>query len=371
VELIMADYTYVLGDVLDPTKMYGELEFSGVSFDKQFCQVGNFAGTASLTDKKTQASLAYLDPGKRAIYAYRNGDCIWGGILWSYQYSSSSTSFSLNASTWESWFDHVVLENIDFVTTQLFGGTSDAPTNSDVMVWLVSQLNSLCNIGISVQTPYTYRSAATTTNPIFPALAIPGYEYHLANEITSTLIDNDAQYYIDSATRTLFFDPEATNSTYREYDYPGGITNYVLSNTSSNAAVRFATLGAGSGSGVIRTVFDTDEGTDTTWPSWYKVLNNPSIGDVSALSAWAQAQATNYEFKNQSLPTFICNPDASNFDLFNSLGATVAVNIADIRTNYVRTAYTDRLIGWQLTPASSNNDEQLQFVLGKSIQVGQ
>jgi len=367
----MPDYVYVLGDILDPSTFYGELELSNVTCDRQLSQVGNLSGSFSMLDRKSQLILSNFFPGKRSVYAYRDGDCIWGGILWGYQYMSDQKSFTLSASTWESWFDHVALEDIDFVTTQLFGGTADNPTNSDVMIWLVSKLNTLTNIGVSVNSPYAYKAAASTNNPSFPATAIPGYEYHMASEIIQTLQDNGAVYYIDPLTRVLYFDPQTTNNVYREYEYPGGISNYVLSNTSTSAAVRFGALGAGSGNQEIRTAFDSSEGSDATWPNWYKILTNPNIGTVEGLTTWAKAQATNYAFSVQSLPTFICNPDKSKFDLWNKLGASVTVNIQDIRTNQIRTPYTDQLVGWQLTPQSSTNEEQLQFVLGKSLKVGQ
>ena len=380
----MVDYNYCLGSLAHPGVIFTELTLSNVSYDRQLNYTGSFQGAFYMSDPKAPLAVQYFNPGQVAIYAYRDGECIWGGIGWSFQYSSSDQSFSITGQTWESYFDHVVLAE-DFVSaniaSELYGGSGIETNCSDIPLYffLPSSPGFLQpSIGINIPTDYPF---GVTGDEAFPTLNLQHSEYHFASEVMTALYANDIIMTIDPLTRTVRYDgyypgvPGAgsiRNGTlpYREFWYPGTISDYSWSNSATPAGVQIVATGAGSSSFVITADDPVNASLPTDTVPWWKVVNNPDITNMPDLQSYAYNQARLFSPSNQNVPTFICNPEAAKFDLFNVLGANIAVNINDARTGYRNQRYVDTLVGWQLTPASSTSDEELQFVVGKTVALG-
>ena len=48
-------------------------------------------------------------PGKTAVYVVRDGICIWGGMIWSREYTLVNRTLSINASEFTSYLQHRVV----------------------------------------------------------------------------------------------------------------------------------------------------------------------------------------------------------------------------------------------------------------------
>ncbi|MEC3977911.1 hypothetical protein [Amycolatopsis sp. H20-H5] len=103
-------YTYMVHDLLTNNPL-GELPLTGVEFTKKANDSGTLRGSftvqpRSLPDRLVRDPYDLTMPCRRAIYAYRDDRPMWGGIIWTRRYDSSSRVVELGAGDWWSYFDH-------------------------------------------------------------------------------------------------------------------------------------------------------------------------------------------------------------------------------------------------------------------------
>ncbi|MBB5852231.1 hypothetical protein ACFQ05_03010 [Amycolatopsis umgeniensis] len=102
-----ASYVYLIADVRTGA-ILDELPLSGVSFDKKLNDSGGFRGRLRVDDPEIRMREPRLltEPGRTALYVERNGDLLWGGVLWTSRYSAANGVLELGASDFLSYFDH-------------------------------------------------------------------------------------------------------------------------------------------------------------------------------------------------------------------------------------------------------------------------
>jgi hypothetical protein len=99
-------YRYFVTNIVT-NEVIAELPLTGVSYEKAVKDAGSFSGTLSLS-QETEGIDVYnaTMPGKNAIYVLRNGECVWGGPIWSRSYDVVSKSISINANEFTSYYQH-------------------------------------------------------------------------------------------------------------------------------------------------------------------------------------------------------------------------------------------------------------------------
>jgi hypothetical protein len=120
VDTIVPTYRYFTTDLLTNT-LLAEIPFTGVSYERAIKGAGSFSGSIPMI-----AATNYMDlyettmPGKTGLYVVRDGECVWGGIIWSRSYSVKDRSLSIGANEFTSYFHH---RNIWKTWTHDFGAT--------------------------------------------------------------------------------------------------------------------------------------------------------------------------------------------------------------------------------------------------------
>lgn len=117
-------YTYLIADLREGT-ILDELPLSGVSFDKKLNDTGTLRGQVRVDDPMLRARepRVLTEPGRTAIYVDRDGDLLWGGIVWTSRYSAAKGVLELGASDFLSYFDHrLVLDPADPTKAVTFTG---------------------------------------------------------------------------------------------------------------------------------------------------------------------------------------------------------------------------------------------------------
>jgi hypothetical protein len=105
----IANYKYFVVDILT-NSILAEVPFADVSFERALKGAGAFSGKIAIVpDTKDLDLYESTMPGKTALYVTRNGICVWGGIIWSREYSITSRSLSVNASEFTSYLFHRVI----------------------------------------------------------------------------------------------------------------------------------------------------------------------------------------------------------------------------------------------------------------------
>lgn len=118
------EYRYYLTDLLS-NQVIAELPFTGVSYDRKLIQAGNFSGTIPVIEATKKYDLYETTmPGRTGIYVLRNGQCVWGGIIWSRSYDESSKQLTVDASEFTSYLYHRVVWKTLTYGSEFFGVTS-------------------------------------------------------------------------------------------------------------------------------------------------------------------------------------------------------------------------------------------------------
>jgi hypothetical protein len=101
-----AEYRYFLVDILT-NQTIAEIPFTSVSYERSLSKAGGFGGTIPVIDATAAFDLYEATmPGKVALYVLRNGVCVWGGIIWSRQYSPTNKTLQIDGAEWISYFYH-------------------------------------------------------------------------------------------------------------------------------------------------------------------------------------------------------------------------------------------------------------------------
>ena len=99
-------YRYLFADLLT-NQILAELPLTGVSFTQQLNQSGTLNGhllLSAVNSAQFNVNAATI-PGRSAIYVDRNGDLIWGGVIWNRTYNSAEQVLNLTAREFESYFE--------------------------------------------------------------------------------------------------------------------------------------------------------------------------------------------------------------------------------------------------------------------------
>jgi hypothetical protein len=355
----MPSYRYYTADLLTGNVL-GELDLFGVYATKMLSRAGQFTGSMKLTGNTFDDALrlSCSIPGRTALYLERDDDLVWGGILWNRMWSTQGKSLQLNGQTFESYFDRVVLEQ-HFIQQ----GVAQEQIFNNLVNQLQAQEN--CDIGLDiVSLPTTNRNRT---------VLIPDYEYHFATDALQQVVgvDEGLEYTIDPTDSATVDHPvKLVRVGYPElgaanpdlvFDFPGGVRDYWTPESGTTGGVKFAALGFGSGNKVARATAVVQELLDDGWPAWWIVKSYPTIADLGIMQDKVTNDAIKHRIPNIS-PTFDLDPEHSNFNGWNKLGDTFKVNIEDYRFPSGHTI-TSRMIGWELTPQSSDSPELIKLVI--------
>jgi len=163
----MAAYRYLTTNLLTNT-VIGELPLTGVTWGQALNQAGSFSGHMMLSDLSIQNVLGTYNasntftldyvttPSKTGLYVERDGVIVWGGVIWSRTYDSSSQTLSLAAREFESYLEHRRING-----TTVFDTTTDQFT---VVKTLVDAAQSVANGNISIATSSIGTSGQTMQN---------------------------------------------------------------------------------------------------------------------------------------------------------------------------------------------------------------
>jgi hypothetical protein len=75
-------YRYFVTDLVS-NQVIAEIPFNGVSYERALKTAGSFSGSIPLLEETQHLDLYNSTmPGKTGLYVVRNGECVWGGIIW-------------------------------------------------------------------------------------------------------------------------------------------------------------------------------------------------------------------------------------------------------------------------------------------------
>jgi hypothetical protein len=101
-----AEYRYFTTDLLSNT-LLAEIPFSGVSYERAIKGAGAFSGKVPVFDRTAAFNIYDATmPGKTGLYITRNGECVWGGVIWGRSYNLVDQELDVDAAEFTSYFYH-------------------------------------------------------------------------------------------------------------------------------------------------------------------------------------------------------------------------------------------------------------------------
>jgi len=120
VDTLVPTYRYFTTDLLTNT-LLAEIPFTGVSYERAIKGAGAFSGSIPVIPNTNSMDLYdNTMPGKTGLYVVRDGECVWGGIIWSRSYNVKERTLSIGANEFTSYFHH---RNIWKTWTHDYGAT--------------------------------------------------------------------------------------------------------------------------------------------------------------------------------------------------------------------------------------------------------
>ena len=168
-------YRYFFAD-LKTNAVLAELQLTGVSFTQQLNTTGTLTGRIQISGFNTANAnlLNATIPARTAIYVDRNGVIVWGGIIWSRDYSSKTQTMTFNAREFMSYFERRrIIANLGYSNTDVIVMAQGIINNA--------QTNTYGNIGVLVgQAGQTTTGGAVTASRIY-------YGYELKQVSTAVI----------------------------------------------------------------------------------------------------------------------------------------------------------------------------------------
>ena len=261
----MATYRYLFADLLTNT-INAELPLSGVTFTQALNQAGTFTGHLQLSDIRIKNTLGTyfagevftLDSdtatGKTALYIERDGILVWGGIIWSRTYDSTSQTMTFSGREFESYF-----ERRRITSTVVFPSTTDQFT---MIKNIVDTAQSAASGNIGINTGYIGLSGVTigTAYPIF------AYERRVVFDTILNMSQQasplgfdfsvDVAYdanYVPTKTLNLYYPRKgvaySSTSPSPMLEFPGSMVAYSYPEDGGSMANKIYGAGAGSNEG--------------------------------------------------------------------------------------------------------------------------
>ncbi|MEV7042213.1 hypothetical protein [Amycolatopsis sp. NPDC051061] len=298
--MALPTYTYLVAD-LRSGRVLDELPLSGVKYNKPLNDAGKFSGTWNLsrhpaTRRRDPYELTM--PARRALYVLRDDRPMWGGLIWTRKYDSSTGAVDIQGADWWSYFDHrkvlpllpdtVAVDKVATLTTRY----NDTEQN-DIARRLVQLTQSHAGGDIRVEVDdsqsFIYRDREYPGH----ALADTG---EALRQLSSVIDGPDIMFGIAPGTggrvrRTMRVGTPrlGQTGTVHVWETGGNILTYVWPSDATRMATRMFAAGDGVAEGTPIAVAEDTAKYPAHWPLLESEQGYSSVNDPDTLQGHADA----------------------------------------------------------------------------------
>ena len=334
-------YRYLFADLIT-NQILAELPLTGVSFGQQLNAAGTMSGHLLLSGVNA-AGLNVLNatiPGRTAIYIDRNGQLVWGGVLWQREYSSADQLVKLTAREFLSYFER---RRITDGTGTAYGALAYTGIDQlQIAQSLVSNAMGAAygNIGLL----YNQDPLSTATSGVTLSRVYYNYElktvFNAISDLSKQINGFDFEisvYYDGGGNPAKSFNTyyprsgvmyNATNPSAPVFELGGNIAEYNYLEDGSKAINQIYALGAGSNEGKLINIANDSVKLTAGWGLLEDQANYSDITDPTVLSGLATGQITAVSYPPITLkivaPPYV-NPTFGSYEV----GDEVRVRILD------------------------------------------
>lgn len=357
-------YRYLFVDILS-NMVVDELPCYGTYFTRQLSGAGQMTATLGMNSQpyRNRDIKNATTPGKIALYALCDDLVVWGGPIWTRTYNASARTLQLSGQTWESWGQ------------KFFPDTSLAYTGTDqrnIAVDLFTKMQAVAQQNAQFTLPGTFPNQIVRTEN-FPFSDLKSYtdlieylsEYAdgFDYEILPYMDGNGTlQRYVNLGNPRL---GSTQTNTGLIFDYPGGITDYWVTESASGGAVKVYGVGGtiGEAPDPIRSSYtQADIVAAKSYPLLQEVFTNSDVTVQSTLDSQTRAFGNS---KRVPITSWTIDIDPTLDPVLGTwaLGDTAHVMIEDSGFFESPLSIYVRVVGWELTPPSTDTKEALKLVI--------
>ena len=334
-------YRYLFADLVT-NQVLAELPLTGVSFGQQLNAAGTMTAHLLISGVNT-AGLNVLNatiPGRTAVYIDRNGQLVWGGVLWQREYTSNDQVIKLTAREFLSYFERrrittgsgtaygaLAYTGIDQLQiAQALVSNAQGAASGNIGLLYNQDPGSSSVSGITLSRVYYNYEVKTVFNAISDlSKQVNGFDFEI-----SVYYDgggNPAKsfntYYPRSGDTYNSTDPNAF-----VFELGGNIAEYDYLEDGSKAINQIYALGAGSNEGKLISIYADSTKLSAGWALLEDQANYSDITDPTVLSGLATGQVTAVSYPPITLkivaPPYV-NPTFGSYEV----GDEVRVRITD------------------------------------------
>lgn len=237
------NYAYYVTD-LRTNAVLAELPLQNVEYDVRLSDAGEFSGSLIVNSETVIYDLRETTfPGRTGLYVVRDGEPVWGGMIWKRKYDRDNRKITLLASTFESYLNQRIQTNtITFTNTDQL----------DIARWLLESNDILESVQATV---------SRKTSPRRRDRTMASFEFKtVLDEMTrlGALIDGfdwnveiSREPYTGEILRHFEFYYEArgipAEQTTLAFEFPGSIRSFTLNEDAAAGANIVYAIGIGEG----------------------------------------------------------------------------------------------------------------------------
>lgn len=340
----MADYRYLVGDVRTGA-IRGELELTGVSYSNRLSGPGGFGADVAKYPPRGGVAVdrSMLEPSNTTLWVERDGELVWGGIVWSVDGGSGNPTFRISAQGFSSYLRRVFINK-----ARLYSGGSDLFTIvSDLFSYLATKQALPYGITTVSYTP----TLAGKTIPAGELLEYWDYQHQnfgeAIDQIAAYGFEYDVAYAWSGNTPTFthrFFAPKKSFPTGLVFGYGEGsnelVIGYDYTLDGLQQANSFLGIGFGDGPAALSTQVQDPAVLDGGYPFLEGIFTDKDIRAYTQLVESTQEQL-NYFKRPVVTPTVTLDPTIAPAYGSYSVGDEVTI---DIRDGYINETAVNRIL---------------------------
>lgn len=130
-------WTYLAADLVTGA-LIEEIPLGGVRYSRGLNAAGTLTGSFAYTPKTAALLRPATTPARTALYALRDGQVMWGGIIWTRRVDHDSKVVDLGCADWWSYYDHrLITTTLDFTDTD----------QNDIVRAILTAMNTAAPVG--------------------------------------------------------------------------------------------------------------------------------------------------------------------------------------------------------------------------------
>ncbi|MGW5717211.1 hypothetical protein ACWEVP_13680 [Amycolatopsis sp. NPDC003865] len=355
-------YTYLIAD-LRTGAVLDELPLSGVQFDKKLNDTGTLRGQLRVDDPEIRIREPRLlaEPGRTAVYVDRDGDLVWGGIVWTSRYSAAGGVLELTAADFASYFDHrLVLDPTDLSRPVSFTATDQLAIVRGLLD--LAQSADGGDLGVAVTGSATSGVLRTVSYASADLKSVAEVLRDLANTDTGFDFAFDVRYDESGQPERLLrlgYPRLGLPGGDRAYvwEYGANLVDFVWPSDAASMATRVLGMGNAGGGGVP--VVRSDPGaTAGGWPLLEAAAAPVDTTDAAMLAAHVAGELAARR-RPVVLPELTVRADLDPVVGTYSVGDDARIVVDDPFFAGDQLDVTVRLLGLSVTPGDDGGQEQV------------